>query len=91
MTDQAQRMEPTSDDWAPGDLGIGMLFLSLGVSYAWVFVQLLDFEAPLVGVLLIVLGGAGWLVIPLMIFLGGNAIYQSLAALVRRWRTTTSS
>lgn len=91
MTTDLEPSQPAGDEWAPGDLGIGALFLSLGVAYAWVFVQLLDFESPLAGALLIVLGGAGWLVIPLMIFLGGNAIYQSLAALVRRWRSRESS
>ena len=68
------------EEWDSSDLCYGLLFLVSGVLIGALFVSLLTSEYwPL-----ILVGGWGWLMCPLLIILGVTALWESARALWRR-------
>lgn len=74
------RTDRSEEEWSVSDAGYGLLFLVLGSLIGVLFVILVTSEFwPLV-----LVAGWGWLMSPLLVILGANALWESARAASRR-------
>lgn len=68
----------SESEWEAEDLVYATLFLALGIPMTIMLVRLLqDLDEPVAWVILGI-GNVGWLMGPLLVFLGANAFLQAL-------------
>lgn len=76
----SETIDSNPEEWGASEACYGLLFLLTGVLTGWFFVGLVTSEFwPLV-----LVAGWGWLMAPLLVILGANALWESARAALRR-------